>query len=126
MNWSTIDGGGGPSSGGSFSLNGTIGQPDASAPMSGGAFTISGGFWPGVTDIRPSLSIRHGTGNTVILSWLNPSTGYVLQQTTQLASPPSAIVWTDVAQTPVVNGANKEVTLPATGQFRMFFRLRHP
>ena len=123
ISWLTFDGGGGPSAGGGFSLNGTIGQPDAGAPMSGGAFTISGGFWPGVTGDMPSLSIRHGIGNTVILSWPNPSTGYVLQQTTQLASPPGAIVWTDVALAPVVNGANKEVTLPAAGQFSMF-RLR--
>ena len=33
--------------------------------------------------------------------------------------------WVDVAQTPVVNGANKEVMLPATGSFCLF-RLRQP
>ena len=126
LSWKTTDGGGGgPSSGGSFTLNGTIGQPDASAPMSGGVFTISGGFWPGVTDIRPALSIRHGTGNTVILSWPNPSTGYVLQQTTQLASPPGAIVWTDVALVPAVDGLEQSVSTPASTGHR-FFRLKRP
>ncbi len=41
----TIDGGGGYSAGGSFELEGTIGQPDAGF-MSGGAFNLEGGFWP--------------------------------------------------------------------------------
>ena len=43
--WSTIDSGGGTSSGGSFVLSGTIGQPDAGLPMTGGGFTLTGGFW---------------------------------------------------------------------------------
>lgn len=45
----TIDGGGGTSAGGDFSLSGTIGQPDAEPlqPSIGGAFAVSGGYWPG-------------------------------------------------------------------------------
>ena len=42
----TIDGGGGRSIGGDFTLTGTIGQPDA-AYSSGGNFELLGGFWPG-------------------------------------------------------------------------------
>jgi hypothetical protein len=42
-----VDGGGGTSTGGVFSLSGTIGQPDASS-SSGGAYTVKGGFWGGV------------------------------------------------------------------------------
>jgi hypothetical protein len=49
LSWNTIDGGGVMrSSGGSFVLSGTIGQPDAGpgAPgMTGGNFTLTGGFW---------------------------------------------------------------------------------
>ncbi len=45
--WSTIDAGGGASAGGVFSLQGTIGQPDAGPAMAGGAFTLTGGFWVG-------------------------------------------------------------------------------
>jgi hypothetical protein len=45
--WYTIDGGGGTSSGGTFVLSGTIGQPDAGT-LTGGAFTLRGGFWNGV------------------------------------------------------------------------------
>ncbi|GJQ30511.1 MAG: hypothetical protein HBSAPP03_23950 [Phycisphaerae bacterium] len=44
IDWYTIDGGGGTSAGGAFTLSGTIGQPDAGV-MSGGSFTLSGGFW---------------------------------------------------------------------------------
>jgi hypothetical protein len=44
--WSTIDSGGGTSSGGQYSLTGTIGQPDA-AYSSGGNYELLGGFWPG-------------------------------------------------------------------------------
>jgi len=50
INWYTIDGGGGTSSGGTFTLSGTIGQPDAGAAMTGGTFTLNGGFWAGAVD----------------------------------------------------------------------------
>ena len=46
LSWSTIDGGGGTSSGGPYTLTGTIGQPDA-AWSSGGQYELLGGFWPG-------------------------------------------------------------------------------
>ena len=46
LNWFTIDGGGGLSSGGQYTLTGTIGQPEAGA-MSGGSYELLGGFWPG-------------------------------------------------------------------------------
>ena len=47
LSWWTVDGGGGTSSGGDFTLSGTIGQPDTSPLMSGGDFTIVGGYWGG-------------------------------------------------------------------------------
>lgn len=46
ISWGTIDGGGGTSSGGSYVLTSTIGQPDA-AYSSGGNYELLGGFWPG-------------------------------------------------------------------------------
>ena len=46
LTWSTIDGGGGQSSGGPYTLTATIGQPDA-AYSSGGQYELLGGFWPG-------------------------------------------------------------------------------
>jgi hypothetical protein len=47
ITWYTIDGGGGTSTGGDFSLSGTIGQHDAGGPMTGGDFSVTGGFWVG-------------------------------------------------------------------------------
>ena len=44
--WSTIDGGGGTSSGGQYVVMGTVGQPDA-AVSGGGDYELLGGFWPG-------------------------------------------------------------------------------
>jgi len=45
ISWWTVDGGGTTlSSGGSYGLGGTIGQPDAGL-MSGGDYTLLGGFW---------------------------------------------------------------------------------
>jgi hypothetical protein len=50
--WHTIDGGGlgvsDPSTGGGYTLSGTIGQSDACShpePMSGGDYKFTGGFW---------------------------------------------------------------------------------
>ncbi|MBL9030580.1 MAG: hypothetical protein JNM80_02595 [Phycisphaerae bacterium] len=49
ITWSSIDGGGTTTAatGGTFSIVGTIGQPDAGT-ASGGAFACVGGFWAGV------------------------------------------------------------------------------
>ena len=45
IGWYTIDGGGETlSTGGEFSLGGTIGQPDAGV-MTGDVFELTGGFW---------------------------------------------------------------------------------
>lgn len=46
ISWHTIDGGGGTSSGGSYVVMGTIGQPEAGV-MAGGSYELLGGFWPG-------------------------------------------------------------------------------
>ena len=56
--WSTVDGGGhGPITGGAYSLQGTIGQPDASGAITGGTYTIAGGYWvPGVGALAPTVA----------------------------------------------------------------------
>jgi hypothetical protein len=46
LSWSTIDGGGGKSSGPGYTLVGTIGQADTRV-TAGGSYRLSGGFWPG-------------------------------------------------------------------------------
>jgi hypothetical protein len=56
LSWNTIDGGGGTATGGSYMLDGAIGQPDAGA-LSGGAYTLNGGFWQiaGYTIYAPAV-----------------------------------------------------------------------
>ena len=47
LSWYSIDGGGHTwSTGGSYTLGGTVGQPDA-GKQSGGSHTLRGGFWVG-------------------------------------------------------------------------------
>jgi len=61
--WSTIDGGGAiNTSGGAFTLSGTIGQPDAGGAMTGGAFSLTGGFWAGVSTAAPCPADLNGDG----------------------------------------------------------------
>jgi hypothetical protein len=52
----TIDGGGGRSSGGSYTLSASIAQPDAEPlhPATGAGYAIEGGFWPGVAQGVPT------------------------------------------------------------------------
>ncbi len=47
LSWWTVDGGGAmATTGGTLTLSGTIGQPDASTvTMTGGTFSLTGGFW---------------------------------------------------------------------------------
>jgi hypothetical protein len=54
----TVDGGGATvSTGGGYSLGGTIGQPDAGV-LAGGSYTLAGGFWRGtVTSYRLYLPL---------------------------------------------------------------------
>ena len=45
IDWHTVDCGGGSSSGEGLTLDGTVGQPDASGVMQGGTLEMTGGFW---------------------------------------------------------------------------------
>lgn len=126
INWYKVAGGGGASAGTNgatvYSVNGTIGQPDASAPMIGGTFSVTGGFWSLVSVLQtpgaPNLTIAH-SGNNVIVSW--PNIGpYVLQQNSNLATK-TAWATTTYTVTTNANGTNS-ITIPSpTGQ--LFFRL---
>jgi hypothetical protein len=48
LSWYTLDAGGGTSSGGSYVMDGTIGQPDVGLGLSGGSYRLDGGFWSAV------------------------------------------------------------------------------
>ena len=56
LSWTTIDGGGGTSQGGSYTLSGTIGQPDADS-LTGGDYRLDAGFWSEATSARVFLPI---------------------------------------------------------------------
>jgi hypothetical protein len=88
IDWYKIAGGGGTSSGGQYSLSGTIGQPDARSAITSGSYSLTGGFWslfavqaPGT----PLLSIAY-FGNQAVISWPVSVTGYTLQTNNDLAA----------------------------------------
>jgi len=119
IDWSTIDGGGGTSTGGVYSVSGTIGQPDAGT-MSGGQFTLTGGFWalPIAVQVSnaPTLLITGGPAGFATISWTPPTPGFVLQISDSLTTP----AWTNAP-----SGATNPVAVPATLPAR-FYRLNRP
>ena len=123
ISWFSIDGGGGTSSGGTYSVTGTIGQPDAGV-LSGGNYTIVGGFWSAIAAVpvspgSPQLSVSV-SGQNVTISWPSSSTGFTLQETASLNSPN----WQAVPQTVNTNGATLSITLTAPAG-TMFYRLAY-
>ena len=128
INWFTIDGGGGTSTGGVFSVSGTIGQPDA-GPMSGGVYSLVGGFWSGISLIQtpgaPLLSITN-MGAVAVVSWPLPAAGFVLDRTLALTAPPAVISWNLVpASQYQTNATSIFVPVQLSGE-KQFFRLRQP
>jgi hypothetical protein len=121
IDWFTIDGGGGTSSGGNYVVSGTIGQHDAGT-MSGGSYTLDGGFWamPEVinTPGAPPLSISR-SGPNAMLSWPAPSPDWQLQSSNDL------INWAPVAGSPVLNGSNNTMNV-SLAQGRQYYRLYLP
>jgi len=124
IDWYKIAGGGGTSTGATYQVSGTIGQPDASGAMTGGSFSLTGGFWSLISAVQaaglPNLTITHA-GNSVIVSW--PDTGsYTLQQNNNLAA---SAGWTTSGYTiSPANGTNSITITPPTGN--LFFRLSQP
>jgi hypothetical protein len=126
LDWFTIDGGGGTSIGGRYSVSGTIAQPDA-GQLARDGYTLSGGFWGAVPVIPPEPLLTIGrSGGSVVVKWPFPSSGFILQQTTALACPPSAILWIDVTSPGALQvGSDWTVTIPAPTGNRLL-RLRKP
>jgi hypothetical protein len=116
----TIDGGGGTSTGGVYSVTGTIGQPDASTTiMTGGNFSLTGGFWSLVamqTPGAPTLAIIPARPGQAAISWTPSTPGFVLRETPSL----SPTNWMDSA-----SGTNNPATVPMPGNTK-FYRLFKP
>src|SRR5579871_6467956 len=89
IDWYKVAGGGGTSTNGTYSLSGTIGQPDASGAMSGGNYSVTGGFWALIQVVQtpgaPTLYITRA-GTTVTVFWQNVP-GWTLQQNGNLIAP---------------------------------------
>jgi hypothetical protein len=121
IDWFTIDGGGGTSTGGVYTVSGTIGQPDAGT-MSGGNYSLTGGFWalyavqmPGA----PLLTIAVTGPNTVVVSWLAGAGSFTLQTNNNL----NTSNWVNVGGTVNSNGGTNSVIInPPAGN--LFFRLK--
>jgi hypothetical protein len=125
IDWYKIAGGGGTSTGSTYQVTGTIGQPDAGGAMTGGNYSLTGGFWSLISVVQtigaPTLIVTH-SGNSVTISWPSTSSGFTLQQNANLAL---ANGWTTIGFTVSDDGTNKSITISSpTGN--LFFRLTHP
>ena len=117
IDWFKVSGGGGTSTGGVYSVSGTMGQPDASGAMTGGTYSLTGGYWAIYavqTAGAPTLTIAHA-GNQAIVSWPPSVTGWTLQTNINLATP----AWGNYLGTIVNNTATNS---PPKGN--LFFRLK--
>jgi hypothetical protein len=125
INWATIDGGGGTSAGGVYSVTGTVGQPDAGS-LSGGKFTIQGGFWGVIAAVQtpgaPLLSIIHTATNTVAVTWSSTPAGWTLQQNTNSIS---SVNWSNVTTVIGDDGTTKTFIVYPPAGIR-FYRLKSP
>ena len=117
IDWHTIDGGGGTSTGGVYSVSGTIGQPDAGPTLTNGQYSVTGGFWALPQAVQtpgaPLLSITAAGPAQAQISWEPDTPGFVLQETLNL----SPTNWVNST-----SGTNNPVVVPATAAGR-FYRL---
>ena len=122
IDWFTIDGGGGTSTGGVYSVSGTIGQPDAGR-LSGGNFSIDGGFWGITVAVQtpggPLLSVER-LGDAVRVYWPTNTIGFVLDQ-----SPTVTGAWSQVSFPYATNATQISITVPSPVGNK-FYRLRKP
>lgn len=122
IDWHTIDGGGGVSTGGVYSVSGTIGQPEDGA-MSGGNYTLTGGFWGMIAAVQtpgaPLLTVVR-SNDVVVVSWPLPAEGWVLERANAL--PRVSAPWLRLAPPYQTNGADLQFTEPATAGNK-FYRL---
>jgi hypothetical protein len=120
IDWFTIDGGGGTSTGGVYAVSGTIGQADASGPMSNGQYSVTGGFWALPTAVQtpgaPTLMIVRAAPGQATVSWTPNTPGFVLQETWVL----TPANWTNSP-----SGATNPIVVPAILPTK-FYRLFKP
>lgn len=123
IDWYKVAGGGGTSTGGVYSVSGTIGQHDAGGPLTGGSYSLSGGFWTLISVVQtpglPDLTVTHSS-NSVIVSW--PDTGaYTLQQNSDLANSGG---WTTSGYAITIANGTNSITIHPPSPNHLFFRLK--
>jgi len=124
IDWHTIYGGGGTSTGGVYTVNGTVGQPDAGPRLSGGSYSVVGGFWSIYAAVQtpgaPRLSITRTATNSIVVSWPSSSAGFALQENSNL----SMTNWVGTSETLNDDGTSKFIVVnpPAGNRFYRLFR----
>ena len=123
IDWHTVDGGGGISTGGVYAVNGTAGQPDAGV-MVAGSYSVVGGFWGLISAVQipggPLLTVRRTQTNAVVVSWPSPATGFSLQEANDLTTSS----WNTPFESIFDNGTNKFIIVnpPAGNRFYRLFK----
>ena len=141
LRWFSIDGGGGWSAAGEYSLQSSIGQPDGDlvirkktladsadalaldlASLSEDYYAFFGGFLPGSYSFtaRPYLRIRREGPSILILSWLDSPLRFVVFAASHPDAPEDQ--WTALPGEIVVVGNHREMVVRSVDQLR-FFRL---
>ena len=125
IDWYKVAGGGGTSTGGTYQVSGTIGQPDASGALTGGNYSITGGFWslyavqtPGA----PWLTITC-SNMMVVVWWPAPAAGWQLECTNVLTGGTNA--WTIISP-PYSTNATQVFHSEPLPMGSKFYRLRKP
>ncbi len=124
VDWYKVAGGGGTSTGGTYTVSGTIGQPDASGAMTGGNYSVTGGYWALINVVQtpgaPTLYISR-SNNVVSVYWQSVS-GWNLIQNNNLTTPVAS--WS-ASSAPILAGGTNflNLTNPAGN---VFFRLKNP
>ena len=111
IDWWTVAGGGGTSTAGVYTVNGTMGQPGAAGPSTNSQYYVTGGFWalPRAIQVEgaPMLTIAPAAPGQATLAWTPNAPGFVLQETWGLPQ----LNWTN-ALSGATNPVVVTITLP--------------
>jgi hypothetical protein len=111
-----------------FILNGTTGQLNAAPSLQSAdqRFAMEPGFWHGIQVVQtvgaPTLKVRLGPRDTLILSWPVTASGFELEETDSLGG---RLEWSLTSKDVVDTATEHTVAVPRTGPMKLY-RLRKP
>ena len=114
LTWWTVDGGGGTSADGPYSLTGTIGQPDSGA-LSDNRFNLRGGFWPGPSSATTQIETPTLTTTPTATITATPSPSPTETATATATDAATATGTSTIQPTVATSTATASTTAPATG-----------